>query len=226
MKKSRPGHLVKVVVKPGDAERVARLLAEETGTLGVRETGVRHRFVADRRVETATLLEDGERHAVGVKVATDADGTAVDVSAEYDDAAAVAAETGLATREVARRAEGAAREGGALADRLVHVVEADRWAEVGDGEPYAPSSIEEDGFVHASTPAWVASVAQTYYPDADEPLLLVLDRTALDPEIRYEEQPLGAFPHVYGPVNADAVVDVLPFPREDGRFVLPEELDE
>jgi len=38
MKKSRPGHLVRVVVRPEDVERVARRLAEETGTLGIRET--------------------------------------------------------------------------------------------------------------------------------------------------------------------------------------------
>ncbi|PSP82375.1 nickel pincer cofactor biosynthesis protein LarC [Halobacteriales archaeon QS_1_68_17] len=110
MKKSRPGHLVKVVVKPEDAARVARRLAAETGTLGVREHGAGHRWIADREVRTATVEVDGEHHEVGVKVATDADGTVYDVSAEYDDAAAVAEETGLSVREVMRRAEDAIRE--------------------------------------------------------------------------------------------------------------------
>ncbi|MFB6196283.1 MAG: nickel pincer cofactor biosynthesis protein LarC [Haloplanus sp.] len=107
MKKSRPGHLVKVVVDPADAERVARRLAEETGTLGVREGGVRHRWVADRTFETATLDVDGERYEVAVKVATDADGAVYDVSAEFDDALAVARETDLSVRTVLRRAEAA-----------------------------------------------------------------------------------------------------------------------
>ncbi len=107
MKKSRPGHLVKVVVKPEDTARVARRLAVETGTLGVRETGVEHRFIAERTLETATVEIEGTAYDVSVKIARDSDGTVYDVSAEYDDAAAIANETGLSTREIIRRAENA-----------------------------------------------------------------------------------------------------------------------
>ncbi|MFC7070844.1 nickel pincer cofactor biosynthesis protein LarC [Halobaculum lipolyticum] len=110
MKKSRPGHLVKVICKPEDADRVARRLAEETGTLGVREGGASHRWIAERAFETATLDLDGGTYEVAVKVASDGDGAVYDVSAEYDDAAAVAAEVGLPVREVLRRAEAAVRD--------------------------------------------------------------------------------------------------------------------
>jgi uncharacterized protein (TIGR00299 family) protein len=105
MKKSRPGHLVKVVAHPEDAERVARRLAEETGTLGVREGSAGHRWVADRSTETVTVEAGGEAYEVRVKVASDAGGAVYDRSAEYDDALAVASETGLTVREVRRRAE-------------------------------------------------------------------------------------------------------------------------
>ena len=107
MKKSRPGHLVKVVVRPEDADRVARALAAETGTLGVRESGAGHRWVADRRVETVEVTVDGARFEVDVKVATDASGAVLDASAEHDDALRVARETGVPVREAARRAEAA-----------------------------------------------------------------------------------------------------------------------
>jgi uncharacterized protein (DUF111 family) len=46
---------------------------------------------------------------VAVKIAEDADGTIYDLSAEYDDALAVARETALTIREVLRRAETAWR---------------------------------------------------------------------------------------------------------------------
>ena len=105
MKKSRPGHLVQVIVKPEDADRVARKLAVETGTLGVRETGARHRWVAERAFETAEIEVDGRTHEIAVKVASDSAGEVYDVSAEYDDAAAVAEKTGVPIREVMRRAE-------------------------------------------------------------------------------------------------------------------------
>jgi hypothetical protein len=45
-----------------------------------------------------------------VKVASDVDGTVYDYSAEYDDALAVARETGLSVREVCRRAEAVVRD--------------------------------------------------------------------------------------------------------------------
>lgn len=117
MKKSRPGHLVKIVTKPSNAAQVARELARETGTLGVREHGSGHRFVAERTVESVVVDIDGEQFDVAVKIATFSstsgspeDGEVFDVSCEYDDAKAVANSTGLTTRDVLRRAERAARE--------------------------------------------------------------------------------------------------------------------
>lgn len=109
MKKSRPGHLVKVIVRPEDAERVARRLAEETGTLGVRDSGARHRWVASRAYETVELDVEGEQFEVTVKVASDSAGEVYDVSAEHDDALAVSLATALPVREVRRRAEEAFR---------------------------------------------------------------------------------------------------------------------
>ncbi|MGQ4555239.1 nickel pincer cofactor biosynthesis protein LarC [Halobellus sp. GM3] len=110
MKKSRPGHLVKVIVRPEDAERVAHRLAVETGTLGIREHGAGHRWVASRSFRTATLDVDGETHEVAVKVACDETDEPYDYSAEYDDALAVAEATGLSVREVMRRAEASVRD--------------------------------------------------------------------------------------------------------------------
>ena len=56
--------------------------------------------------------------------------------------------------------------------------------------------------------------------------LLVIDPGLLGAEVRYEEVP-GAelpFPHVFGPVNVDAVVDVRPFAAgPDGTFTFTQE---
>jgi uncharacterized protein (TIGR00299 family) protein len=222
MKKSRPGHLVKVVVKPADAGRVARRLAEETGTLGVREHGAGHRWIADREVVTATVREAGERHQVRVKLGTDDAGELFDVSAEFDDAAAVAADLNLPVREVGRRAEAAVRDG--FADRLCHIVERDRWESFVDADEYTHPSLDEQGFVHLSAPAQVPGVAQYNYLEAEDPVVLVLDRERLA-DVRYEEQPTAGYAHVYGPIPTDAVVDVLALPFEDGHYRLPGELE-
>ncbi|WP_435093556.1 nickel pincer cofactor biosynthesis protein LarC [Halorubrum sp. N11] len=110
MKKSRPGHLVKVICKPGDAEAVAERLARETGTLGVRQSSASHRWIAERDFETAVISVGGDDHEVTVKIASTADGDVYDVSAEYDDAAGVAEATDLPIRDVLRRAEAWVRE--------------------------------------------------------------------------------------------------------------------
>jgi len=111
MKKSRPGHLVKVICKPEDAERVAHRLALETGTLGIREHGAGHRWTAHREIETVELTIGDETYDVDIKIASTTDGEVYDVSTEYDDAAAVADETGRPITEIMRRAEAALEDG-------------------------------------------------------------------------------------------------------------------
>jgi uncharacterized protein (TIGR00299 family) protein len=110
MKKSRPGHTVTVIAAPADSQGLARLLAEETGTLGVRDRGVEHRWVADRRFETVEIHIAGEHYDVQVKIASDEAGEVFDVSAEYEDANRVAEEAGVAVRDVIETAEAAGRD--------------------------------------------------------------------------------------------------------------------
>jgi uncharacterized protein (TIGR00299 family) protein len=110
MKKSRPGHLVKVIARPEDADQVAQRLAQETGTLGIRGTPATHRWTADREFETVTLEFDGEAYDVSVKLASGPDGEVYDVSAEYEDALRVAQEADVPVREVVGRAESRAAE--------------------------------------------------------------------------------------------------------------------
>ena len=104
MKKSRPGHLVKVIVPPEQAAQVAKRLAVETGTLGVREHGRGHRWVADRERRSVSVDVGDETAEITVKIGK-ADDTVFDVSAEFDDAQAVALEHDLSVRDVMRRAE-------------------------------------------------------------------------------------------------------------------------
>jgi uncharacterized protein (DUF952 family) len=94
-----------------------------------------------------------------------------------------------------------------------------------DGE-YTTSTIgktlAEEGFIHASRAEQVAGVANMFYRGLpDDLLLLVIDAGQVRAEIRHEDVPgAGApFPHIYGPLNTDAVVAVRPLPAgPDGEF--------
>lgn len=110
MKKSRPGHLVRVIVDPADEQRIARRLAAETGTLGVRAGPSEHRWVAKRDVRSVAITVDETRYECTVKIAYDEAGTVMDRSAEFDEAAEIAAATDRSTREIIRQVEAAAAD--------------------------------------------------------------------------------------------------------------------
>lgn len=85
-------------------------------------------------------------------------------------------------------------------------------------------SLESEGFNHASTPEQVIGSADKHYRGRSGLVLLIVDPLHLAAPLRYEGRPGGAlFPHLYGPVNTDAVITVLAFPpHTDGTFSLPE----
>ncbi|HUC36722.1 MAG TPA: DUF952 domain-containing protein [Acidimicrobiales bacterium] len=113
---------------------------------------------------------------------------------------------------------------------IFHIAEVSGWAEAQASGIYRRSTLgrtlEEEGFVHCSYWHQVASVANEFYADQKNLLLLVIDPARVAPEIREEAiEGLEGFPHIYGPLNLDAVTEVWPFvTREDGRLVGPDSI--
>jgi len=108
-KKSRPGHLISVIAAPEDEARLARLIIEETGSLGVRVT-VCNRHLLARELRPVKIKLGGREMEVRVKVSTDRAGNILQVKPEYEDVRRAAIATGQPLSEVARRAEAAARQ--------------------------------------------------------------------------------------------------------------------
>jgi len=82
-------------------------------------------------------------------------------------------------------------------------------------------TLAEEGFIHASTAGQVALVANAFYRDVPDLLLLVIDSALVGPEIRYEHVPGQAspYPRIYGPLNLEAVLEARPFgPGPGGEF--------
>jgi uncharacterized protein (DUF952 family) len=79
-------------------------------------------------------------------------------------------------------------------------------------------TLEEQGFIHAGDAEQVAPVANMIYGSDQGLVVLVIDEDRLVPEVRYEDVQGwdSPFPHIYGAVNADAVVDVRPLERDPG----------
>ncbi|MCU1346226.1 MAG: hypothetical protein JWL70_2492, partial [Acidimicrobiia bacterium] len=94
MKKGRPAFTVHALVEPGDADGLRVMMADHTGSLGVRAHDIQ-RWSAERRLESVQLGE----HQIAIKV------TGHRAKAEFDDAARVAEAVGRPVREVIAEAE-------------------------------------------------------------------------------------------------------------------------
>jgi glutathione S-transferase len=112
---------------------------------------------------------------------------------------------------------------------LYHIATAPDWDQARRDGEYRTSTrgrtLSEEGFIHASTAAQVLPVANAVYLDEQQDLLLlVLDASRIAAEIRPEPVPGWAdpFPHIYGPLNVDAVVRAVPLVRDAaGSFRWP-----
>ena len=109
---------------------------------------------------------------------------------------------------------------------VLHICKREAWEQALAKGVYETRTLEHDGFIHLSYPHQVVSVANFLYRNQRDLLLLCVDPKKVHAEIKVER--LGTtepFPHLYGPLNVEAVVGVLEFPpSKEGTFVLPDGL--
>lgn len=110
-------------------------------------------------------------------------------------------------------------------ERIFHIATAADWRATLATGTYTTStvgrSLEEEGFIHASRREQVQGVFDRYYRRLDEHLvLLTIDPARLESEVRVEPVGDDTYPHVHGPINRSAVVDVEPLNRRGGTETL------
>lgn len=98
--------------------------------------------------------------------------------------------------------------------------------------PYSTSTIgmtlADAGFIHCSFPAQVQQVADMAYRGRCDVLLLEIDPARLTSKIEVENLDGGdeAFPHIYGPIDRDAVIRVTPLRLlKDDRLAVADAVD-
>lgn len=101
-----------------------------------------------------------------------------------------------------------------------HLTPKDCWSKQRTGQTYTPEPFATEGFIHCTDGEDnVVAVGNRYYAGVPrEMICLVIDCNAVKSEIRYED-PDKIYPHIYGPLNTDAVREVREVVRaEDGTF--------
>jgi uncharacterized protein (DUF952 family) len=102
--------------------------------------------------------------------------------------------------------------------KILHITTADDWEAAEDAGELTTPSLEEEGFIHCSTAEQVEETANRIFEGSGDLLLLEVETDALTSELKWERATdVGDdFPHIYGPLNVDAVVGTIDLPMEAG----------
>ena len=106
---------------------------------------------------------------------------------------------------------------------ILHICPRPDWERARQAGEYTAASLVSEGFIHCSTPGQVVKTANRFYRGRQGLVLLVIDAGRLTAPLKYEAADADLFPHVYGPINLDAVVGTREFaPDADGAFPQPD----
>ncbi len=119
---------------------------------------------------------------------------------------------------------------------IYHIVAREAWERARQLGEYRAESLEGEGFMHCSAREQITAVANAFYRGRSQLLLLCIDESRLRAELRWEApahpdpdmasafSDSGAFPHIFGALNLDAVVGVFDFAEAASGFALPADL--
>lgn len=104
-------------------------------------------------------------------------------------------------------------------DWIVHLCTQTAWSAALQAGEYRPPSLADEGFIHCSLPGQMVAVANLFYREIPELVLLWIDPRQVDADIRWEAVGDQVFPHIYGRLSTGSVQAVQKFiPDADGIF--------
>ena len=95
---------------------------------------------------------------------------------------------------------------------ILHITTRARWEQaIAQGE-YRVDTLATEGFIHCSTSEQLPWVVEKFYKGQTGLVVLRIDTQKLVPPLKWENphESWKSFPHVYGPINPDAVIEVVP----------------
>ena len=115
-----------------------------------------------------------------------------------------------------------------MSELVYHITSRRDWEKAQQQGSYTADTLAKQGFIHCSKADQILRVANDFYKGQPGLVILAIDPAKLTSPLRWEpgvDLTAEVFPHIYGPVNQEAVYNVLDFePNPDGTFGLPEDL--
>lgn len=107
---------------------------------------------------------------------------------------------------------------------IYHISIKKDWERAIQEKVYTHESLIKEGFIHASDYDQLLSTAEMYYSEDVPLVLLAIDPEKLNAPVKYELAVTrdSLFPHIFGPVNLEAVIQAVPFEKDStGKFFFP-----
>ena len=107
---------------------------------------------------------------------------------------------------------------------IFHIALKDKWTKSRSRGQYSEESLQSEGFIHCSTAEQVVDTANRHFKGQSDLVLLSINTSDIVSVIAYEISGDNGeeYPHIFGPINHDAVKEVIDFPVSgDGTFAFP-----
>lgn len=94
---------------------------------------------------------------------------------------------------------------------IYHITSKKEWKEAEKKGLYETPSLKDEAFIHCCDLQQMRGVIKRYFDGKKGLVALLLETEKLEHPLRYEQSPSvkEPFPHLYGPINLDAVEEVI-----------------
>ena len=95
---------------------------------------------------------------------------------------------------------------------IYHITTDKEWEEAKAKQSYLPKDFEKDGFIHCSIDRQIEGVLGRFYQGQSGLVKLKIEKSKVERPVLFElaEDLNELFPHIYGPLNIDSVVEATP----------------
>ncbi|MGK7939971.1 MAG: DUF952 domain-containing protein [Crocosphaera sp.] len=104
---------------------------------------------------------------------------------------------------------------------IFHITTPETWQKAKQNKVYKCDSLETEGFIHCATKSQVLTIANTFYSNYEQLIILIINPDKLLAKLQWESpihpnpnlaeniDDSQKFPHIYGVINLDAIEEII-----------------
>lgn len=101
---------------------------------------------------------------------------------------------------------------------IIHIADSGFWERNKDNSQYLGDTLKSQGFIHCCLPEQVDDVLKNWFPGREDLTFLEIETDDLSSRLEFENLEGGEekFPHIYGPINREAIISWYPSGKNKG----------